>query len=282
MQCLNYLKNRFPCGQCMACRINRQSEKALRITHELEYHKDNVFVTLTYKPECLPEHASLVKRDVQLFLKRLRKAIEPQQIRYFLCGEYGETFSRPHYHLIIFGISQFDPRVFTQRKYIPSQDVYYCACKCWDKGFVSIGAVNTARVAYVAKYVIKKVTGKGEKEYYGDKLPEFSLCSRKPGLGYQYAIDHANKLKKDDFCTVRGVKRPMPRYYVEKLFSNVEKIERSHRRDDAIVEMLEKQRPEWEECGIKYGQLLKDKLEAAKRILGVQIQRKGKSKCQID
>ena len=124
MMCL--ANKRFPCGQCMACRLNKQREKAMRIGHELQYHKESVFITLTYDPEHLPENGSLVKSDVQKFLKRLRKRLGVERVRYFLCGEYGELGNRPHYHLIVFGLSYNDTRIFEDLQYKPSQDVYYC------------------------------------------------------------------------------------------------------------------------------------------------------------
>ena len=59
----------------------------------------------------LGQHSTLVKRDLQLFLKRLRKKLvktygkdKKFRIRFIGCGEYGGTFGRPHYHLVIFGM----------------------------------------------------------------------------------------------------------------------------------------------------------------------------------
>ncbi len=73
-------------------------------------------MTLTYDDEHLPINdyvdsdgvihgkPTLRKRDVQLFLKRLRKNYKyDNHIKYFCCGEYGGKTFRPHYHLIIFG-----------------------------------------------------------------------------------------------------------------------------------------------------------------------------------
>lgn len=53
---------------------------------------------------CIPY---LSRRDLQLFLKRLRKNIskifsDNAQIRYFACGEYGPVHFRPHFHLLFF------------------------------------------------------------------------------------------------------------------------------------------------------------------------------------
>ncbi|WP_209313267.1 MULTISPECIES: hypothetical protein [Enterobacterales] len=54
-------------------------------------HETNCWLTLTYADEHLPwtEYGfpTLDRRDVTLFLKRLRKAIAPLKIRYFGCGE---------------------------------------------------------------------------------------------------------------------------------------------------------------------------------------------------
>jgi len=61
-----------------------------------------------------PAHAdSLIKRDVQLFVKRLRKDQDARglaKIRYYLVGEYGDQTKRPHYHAAIFGEDFTDDR----------------------------------------------------------------------------------------------------------------------------------------------------------------------------
>lgn len=77
-----------PCGRCICCRLNRSSQWAVRIMHELHMHKGvGCFVTLTYDQAHLPwvsnYRGTLVKEDVQKFLKRLRKAISPSKVRYF-------------------------------------------------------------------------------------------------------------------------------------------------------------------------------------------------------
>ena len=97
-----------PCGKCMACRMTRRKEWSLRMLHELKYHNDASFVTLTYDDNHVPDCQSLVKADLQKFFKRLRKLIAPRKIRYFACGEYGRRTGRPHYHAILYnsGLSQ--------------------------------------------------------------------------------------------------------------------------------------------------------------------------------
>ena len=81
------------CKQCTGCRQENQRQWAIRCIHEASLHLNNIFITLTYNPENLPEHNTLVKKHFQDFMKRLRKhkkANKNNKIRYFHCGEYGE------------------------------------------------------------------------------------------------------------------------------------------------------------------------------------------------
>ena len=43
-----------PCGHCAACESSRKSDLQLRIQMEIEKHKHNWFITLTYDDEHLP------------------------------------------------------------------------------------------------------------------------------------------------------------------------------------------------------------------------------------
>lgn len=141
----------YPCGKCMACRRARTREWANRITHEITYWDDAVFITLTYDNDHYKNE--LCKRDVQLFIKRLRKSIEPRKIKYYGCGEYGEKFGRPHYHIIIFGLSIKDDCFKLIRS---GKSKNYYACESWDYGYIDIGNVTYKSAAYVAGYVQKK------------------------------------------------------------------------------------------------------------------------------
>ena len=127
-----------PCGKCMACRVKRTQEWATRLLHESTYYKENTFLTLTYNDEYLPGDMSLRKEEVQLFMKRLRKRIEPDLIKFYAAGEYGEKNKRPHYHLILFGIG------------LKKKDVME---KAWSKGFIYVEEVNAMTCRYVTAYV---------------------------------------------------------------------------------------------------------------------------------
>ena len=93
----------LPCGQCSGCRLERSRQWAMRCVHEAAAYDCNAFITLTYDEENLPADGSLNYDHFQLFMKRLRKAIEPNKVRFYMCGEYGEENGRPHFHACLFG-----------------------------------------------------------------------------------------------------------------------------------------------------------------------------------
>lgn len=185
-----------PCGKCVECRLARAKEWSNRCLMELPYHKFNQFVTLTYDDEHIPfvnyegvAYPTLVKRDVQLFLKRLRKNTG-QKFRYFGSGEYGSTSGRPHYHLILFGLQLNDLEPFGSRngnKYYISETIM----KAWHfKGHCIIGQVNEKSVSYVARYTMKKMGDTNEKQLIEKGIqPTYAMMSRNPGIGRQYYDD---------------------------------------------------------------------------------------------
>ena len=44
----------IPCGQCISCRLVYSRQWANRCALEMQYHKSNLFITLTYDDEHLP------------------------------------------------------------------------------------------------------------------------------------------------------------------------------------------------------------------------------------
>lgn len=105
-----------PCGNCIACRLEKSRQWAVRCMHEASLYDDNCFITLTFNPESLRKFCklglngcySLNKEHMQDFNKRLRirfargvDVYKPDgsskcvyyadKIRTFYCGEYGEV-----------------------------------------------------------------------------------------------------------------------------------------------------------------------------------------------
>lgn len=157
----------FGCGQCTPCRINRRRLWTHRLWLEFLSAESGVFVTLTYDKENLPPGGSLQPEVVRDFVKRLREAVRPRLLRFFLCGEYGDETFRPHYHAIFFGLSVLDEEVIR---------------KCWKLGFIAVGDVTLQSIAYTCGYVIKKMTKSADPRLQG-KVPEFARMSLRPGIG---------------------------------------------------------------------------------------------------
>lgn len=215
-------KVKVPCGQCIGCRLERSRQWAIRCVHEASMYKDNCFITLTYNEENLPENGSLVLKDFQKFMKRLRKR-HGKNIRFFHCGEYGDRLGRPHYHCCLFNFDFKDRKYFkivNGNKYYVSEELE----KLWKKGFSMIGEVNFETAAYVARYVMKKVTGKKKIYHYAEidketgeiknqKKEEYVTMSRRPGIGYYWYEKFKRDIYDRDFVIIRGKKMRAPKFY---------------------------------------------------------------------
>lgn len=156
----------FGCGQCLPCRINRRRVWAWRMVLESYCHEESSFVTLTYDEANVPDGGTLDPRHLQLFLKKLRKA-RSAPLRFFAVGEYGDHSERPHYHLALFGLGM-DGRDDVDR--------------AWGRGHVLLGELNEKTTAYIAGYVVKKMTHANDARLNG-RRPEFARMSLRPGIG---------------------------------------------------------------------------------------------------
>ncbi len=231
------------CGKCLACRLSRAREWAIRCTNEASLWNENSYVTLTYRTKDLPMQdgvPTLCKRDWQLFMKKLRrqrdkdntlleshghKALGP--IRFFMAGEYGEL-GRPHYHALLFNCGFSDRKLF---KLVNGLPLYTSKTlnREWGKGFSSIGEVTFESAGYVARYTVKK--DMTPKRVGG--ISEFSLMSRNKGIGAGWIEKYMSDVYPwDEVVTGAGVKWKPPRYYDTQL----EKV------DEELLKHLKRQR----------------------------------------
>lgn len=202
----------LPCGQCIGCRLERSRQWAVRCMHEAQMHEENSFITLTYNDENLPRNNSLVKSDFQDFMKRLRKSIYPKKVRYYHCGEYGDLFKRPHYHALLFGHDFADKKIHAEKNSIRTYTSESLS-SLWKAGYSVIGSVTFESAAYVARYVMKKVTGKTAKEYYGNRIPEYTTMSRRPGIGKSWFEKFKSDVFPHDRVVINSFPTRPPRYY---------------------------------------------------------------------
>lgn len=211
----------LPCGQCIGCRLERSRQWAVRCMHESSMHADNCFITLTYDDDHVPHDYSLNYRHFQLFMKRVRKSYS--RVRFYMCGEYGETYSRPHYHACLFGLRFSD--LYPWRKSGAGFQLYRSPSleSLWPYGSCEVGDVTFESAAYVARYIMKKVTGINAEEHYKivepstgeiyDRVPEFTRMSLKPGIGFTWYEKYKSEVFPLDRVVVRGVECKPPRYY---------------------------------------------------------------------
>lgn len=216
----------IPCGGCIGCRVSRARDWATRLHHEAMLHEASSFLTLTFSDEFLPPSYSVDVRDMQLFMKRLRKRIGVS-VRFFACGEYGDINLRPHYHVLLFGYD-FPDKVPWRKT--GSGHVTYRSAELesvWQCGHCEVGTVTHESAGYVARYVLKKVNGDRAEDHYrrvhpltGEVVtvaPEFVTMSNKPGIGAGWYEKFSGDAFPSDFVVVDGQKRPVPRYYKKKL-----------------------------------------------------------------
>jgi hypothetical protein len=225
------------CGNCIGCRLERSRQWAIRITREAELHPVNCFITLSYNNEHLPKNGSLDKTIFPKFMKRLRRKYDGRTIRYFHCGEYGESTFRPHYHACLFNFD-FPDKVY-HKKTVKGSHLYRSKIldQLWTDpktgkslGYAWIGELNFDSAAYVARYIVKKQSDKLSKEtlkysiidkstgeYLGEKEKEFITMSRgrRPdgGIGFRWYEKWKDKIYEIDTMSMKGKPTKPPKRF---------------------------------------------------------------------
>lgn len=239
-----------PCGMCIDCRLDKARDWAIRCVHEAQLHEENCWITLTYAPEHLPEGGSLDKRDLTLFLKRLRKSLvissnfpcydnamriqyyaskaqkyqyrygKPKphtiykEIRFYACGEYGRTGTiRPHYHICCFGHDFVDKYFWKLSK--SGKPIYRSPAleSIWIQGHSALGDLTMETAGYTARYIMKKHIGPDAEFFYDGLEPEYTVMSRRPGIGRKWIEKYLSDVYPKDYFTIEGQKYRPPRYY---------------------------------------------------------------------
>lgn len=206
----------FPCGKCPICIQSDARDWMLRLSVEQAHSFSSHFITLTYNEKNIVHNGSvgiLVKRDLQLFIKRLRQRVADKfpnnpKLRFFAVGEYGPTTYRPHYHAIIFNL----PADCNLHRLIED---------CWSKGFVTVSDVNGARISYLASY---SLYGFLFSELKDDIQPPFRVMSRHPGIGDQFITPATHRYYNNnfDYIKYKGYSYRFPRFFKDRLFDSVE------------------------------------------------------------
>lgn len=197
--------------------------------HHASLYQDNAFLTLTldakhYEP-------SLNHRLWQLFMKKLRHRVPGTQLSFYMAGEYSPDKQRPHYHACLFNYNFPDRKYW--RKTSAGSKLYLSdqLNEVWDNGFTSIGDVNWQSAAYIARYIVAKITGPGSDKFYEridldtgeiyNIKPEYNRMSLKTPIGKHWYGKYATDVYPEGTVLVKGQKIKAPKYY-DKLYKRAQ------------------------------------------------------------
>lgn len=241
----------LPCGKCSGCRTQSSRNWAIRCVHENQMHDYSCFVTLTFNDDYLARFnplGTLIHRDFQLFMKRLRTFLSTKKsrefcdfgilrrVRFYHCGEYGAKHNRPHHHALLFGVSFKD---LSYLRTTESGERLYRSPTLetlWDSGYSSVGTVTFKSAAYVARYIMKKQTSvsdgidkyfRGIDEETGEFIlakPEYNTMSRRPGIAKSWFDLYKDDVYPSDKVVMRNMQMRPPRYY-DNLYKEVSPFE---------------------------------------------------------
>lgn len=226
MECLKMISvkhgevvHKVPCGKCAFCLTNKRSQWIFRVHHEIKNQENpGYFLTLTYDEKHVPRVAdgrlSLRFYDIQLFIKRIRKA--RYYAKYICIGEYGTATQRPHYHMLLWTDA---PVVFLERNWKSSIDNTRM-------GSIHFGQVTIQSAMYTLKYILQpKQTFKAEYYKPEENRIEHPRAQFSNGIGLSYlttAVYYYHTWDYEEpilFSIIDGKKVALPRYYKNKIFT---------------------------------------------------------------
>ena len=221
-----------PCGKCINCLMAKKQMWMYRVDCETRTSKSAYFYTLTYDDLISPPPALGVNKvHAQNFMKYLRAALDarfrpadlpnepefniqsPSYVRFYLVGEYGGKYRRPHYHVLLW----FPNMLITKDVLTPIVQ------NAWKHGNISDGYIEQLSASYCAKDMLKL----DDPELYeackrGYLNEPFHLFSRRPGIGGLFAEQNKAYFSQRDpqNCVVyfNGRACPLPRYFRSKYF----------------------------------------------------------------
>jgi len=227
--------HKVPCSKCAFCLQNKRSQWMFRIHHEMRTQmQKGYFITLTYDEKHVKRvgngQLSLRFRDVQLFLKKVRK--QKYYVKYVCVGEYGTTTVRPHYHMLIWTDC-------------PAKNLE----TIWSKGRIHFGALTMASAMYTLKYIIQPKQKEDKESGMEKTRAQFSK-----GLGLSYLNEAAYDYHTFDYedpvftSVIDGKTVALPRYYREKIFT---KYQKAQMRDKLWVEKFWEGRKQYHDLRAK-------------------------------
>lgn len=166
----------YPCGTCTPCGINKSSAWQFRNLMEYQVMPSASFWTLTIADTSNALENRTPRQLIRQFFDALRAAESrhgnSNQIRYFGCSEFGTTYGRLHFHMLIYGLVHhyiaptpfhpLQPKIDRPRHHIGP----------WPHGHIDSAEYNQTTVRYTTDYLLKA-------KQQGSEL----FATRRPAIG---------------------------------------------------------------------------------------------------
>jgi len=225
----------IPCGKCQLCLVDRRYSNALRIMLEAEsWPGKTYFITLTFDENHVGS-GELDHQEWSQFIKNFRRrfcqaqytdirkradyygkirSVTFKEIKQVMCGEYGDTFGRKHFHGIIFNHS-FDDVEFTGHYSKKGNPIYTSKSlqEVWKKGFVQVEEVTFDLALYVGSYVTDKLDD--PEAHHGHSKKQYGRFGR--GIGLSWISKYWRDVLVSGRVKLLDREFPVPRYFAKKI-----------------------------------------------------------------
>lgn len=169
------------------------------------------------------ELAGQENNDQQSKAQAINNSDSKPRIRFYAGGEYGEKNKRPHFHACLFNIDFDDKKLLSLNHLKQPLYVSQTLDAIWGKGITTVGSLTFQSAAYVARYIMKKMTGKDTDKHYetideetGEiiiRKREFNQMSRGKGIGYHWLTKFWTDVYPHGKVVINGHEAAPPRYY---------------------------------------------------------------------
>lgn len=204
---------KYPCGQCLACRVKKRSTWTLRNLLESRTAISSSFWTLTLSECGLQTIRDVGPRSmVRAFFDALRKAESragnQMPIRYYGCLEFGGQLGRPHFHLLIYNLVTNFRVSSPYRENLPRPRQHIAQ---WPHGHVDIAEFNNATINYCCDYLTKFISEAEKPQPYRTIRPAIGFYGLK-SLAVSVANTHTILPGRPAFLEVNGRKFPLDQW----------------------------------------------------------------------
>lgn len=205
-----YVKS--PCNGCLGCRMDSLQLWQSRCNSEYIKYR-SAFVTFTYDDlhiqyndnSLLP---TLRKKEFHKYIDNIRHKVKKmpfmpygciKDFRFFGCGEYGDSFARPHYHVLFFGLD-----------FIEMQNLFIST---WKNGSIKSLPILQGGIRYVVDYMSKSYNGELAEVEFDDTNRERPFITTSKGLGFDFMYSHRDEISQNGTIKIGSRHVNVPIYY---------------------------------------------------------------------